>query len=164
MHLGLCKVHQTGPNASCLLLCTNSLLHTHRGCSAPSAPPTWTLLPLSLPGRQKVLIFGVHLKKCMWFYVPGRCECTQLINCIRDLICSYCSFYIQMASSEDFACWPFFCSQLQCRRDLTLLVSYRERRETEVQIFIWTYGEERERSSIEVNRAMMIYTPSKSAP
>lgn len=130
MHLGLRKVNQIGPNAFCLLLSTNSLLHTRCGCSAPSAPPTWTLLPLSLPGRQKVLIFRVHLKKWMWFYVPGCCECTQRINCITDLRCSYCSLHVQMASSEVFACWPFFSSQLQHGSDLNLLVSYRERRET----------------------------------
>lgn len=31
-----------------------------------------------------------------------------------------------------------------------------------MQTLIRTYGEERERSSIEINRAMMIYTPCKS--
>ena len=84
----------------------------------------------SLPGRHSVLIFGVHLKKCMCCYVPSRCECTQLINCITNLICSYCSLYVQMASSKGFAYWPCFSSQLQHRRDLMLLVSCRERTET----------------------------------
>jgi len=43
-----------------------------------------------------------------------------------------------------------------------LQIKSRNRRKR-VQTLVRTYGEERERSSIEVNRAVMIYTPCKSA-
>lgn len=37
-------------------------------------------------------------------------------------------------------------------------------RRKSVQTLLQTHGEERERSSTEVNKAMMIYTPYKSGP
>lgn len=50
----------------------------------PSPYPLWLLssfssanldpaASLSLPGRHEVLLFGVHLKKCMCCYVPSCC-------------------------------------------------------------------------------------------
>lgn len=63
--------------------------------------------------------------------VSSLCDCTQLINCITDLMCICCGLYAPVAPSRVRACWLPFSSQLWHRRDLLLLVSCRERTQRE---------------------------------
>lgn len=63
--------------------------------------------------------------------MSSHCDCTQVINCITELMRICCGLHAPVASSRVSAGCPSFSSQLWHRRDLPLLVSCRIRTETE---------------------------------
>jgi len=100
VHLGVCKAHQTGPNASLLLLSTKS--HLHICCSHPTPPalPTWAPLLLSPCQGEAEDWFAEHTFRNARCYVPSCYKCAHLINCRTNLTSSYCNLYAQMELSS----------------------------------------------------------------
>lgn len=96
MHLGVRKAHQFGPSASLLFLSTKSHLYIH--CSHPTPPtmPAWAPLLLSACQGEAEYWFAEHTFRNAHCYVPSHYKCAHLINCITNLVCSYCNLHAQM--------------------------------------------------------------------